>query len=134
MNDILLGLSICRNPKLANIFYRLQLIEAYGTGMLKILRAYEPSGKKPRIETSDNAFKITLPNLHGTAGAAAPENDMEDLILQYVADHEAITRWTAQEVTGLGQTAAGRLLKGMVAKRLLAPAGQGKNTKYIKQN
>ena len=134
MNDILLGLSICRNPKLANIFYRLELIEAYGTGMLKILRAYEPSGKKPRIETSDNAFKITLPNLHGTAGAAAPENDMEDLILQYVADHEAITRRTAQEVTGLGQTAAGRLLKGMVAKRLLTPTGQGKNTKYIKQN
>src|SRR5699024_11028011 len=70
VNDILLGLSICRNPELANIFYRLELIEAYGTGIQKILRAYEPSGKKPRIETSDNAFKITLPNLHGTAGAA----------------------------------------------------------------
>ena len=134
VNDILLGLSICRNPKLANIFYRLELIEAYGTGIQKILRAYEPSGKKPWIETSDNAFKITLPNLHGTAGAAAPENDMEELILQYVADHEAITRRTAQEVTGLGQTAAGRLLKGMVAKRLLTPTGQGKNTKYVKQN
>lgn len=38
LNDILLGLSICRNPKLANVFYWLQQL----------------------IETSDNAFKITL--------------------------------------------------------------------------
>ena len=30
--DVLLGLSVCRNPKLANVFYRLELIEAYGTG------------------------------------------------------------------------------------------------------
>lgn len=48
--------------------------------------------------------------------------------------YEAITRRAAQEVTGLGQTAMGRLLKRMVAKRLLTPSGQGKNTKYIKRN
>ncbi|MBQ1919280.1 MAG: putative DNA binding domain-containing protein, partial [Selenomonas sp.] len=34
--DIMLGISLCRNPKLANIFYRLELIEAYGTGLPKI--------------------------------------------------------------------------------------------------
>ncbi len=32
LEDIQLGISVCRNPKLANIFYRLELIEAYGTG------------------------------------------------------------------------------------------------------
>lgn len=31
LEDIQLGISVCRNPKLANIFYRLELIEAYGT-------------------------------------------------------------------------------------------------------
>lgn len=36
LDDIMLGLSVCRNPKLANVFYRLQLIEAYGTGIGKI--------------------------------------------------------------------------------------------------
>ena len=35
--DIKLGISVCRNPHLANIFYRLQLIEAYGTGIKKIM-------------------------------------------------------------------------------------------------
>lgn len=36
LNDILLGVSILRNEHLANIFYRLKLIEAYGTGMPNI--------------------------------------------------------------------------------------------------
>ena len=31
--DIMLGVSILRNRSLANIFYRLHLIEAYGTGL-----------------------------------------------------------------------------------------------------
>ena len=30
-DDIMLGFSICRNPKLEAVFYRLKLIEAYGT-------------------------------------------------------------------------------------------------------
>ena len=121
LNDILLGLSICRNPKLANVFYRLQLIEAYGTGMNKIIRAYDHSGKKPLIETTDNAFKITLPNLHeGTEKVReSPKNDLEDKVLRFAADSGSISRKETQEVTGLGQTAAGRLLKGMVEESIL---------------
>ncbi len=39
--DIMLGVSITRIDKLANVFYRLELIEAYGTGIPKIFRSYE---------------------------------------------------------------------------------------------
>lgn len=133
LDDILLGLSICRNPKLANVFYRLKLIEAYGTGMKKIHRAYEHSGKRPLIETSENAFKITLPNLHeGTEAVQMPRGrELEDKILRFAAEAGAITRKEAQEVTGLGQTAAGRLLKGMVQDSLLVQTGRGRNTTYV---
>ncbi|WP_368384650.1 ATP-binding protein, partial [[Clostridium] scindens] len=62
--DIMMGVSVCRNARLANVFYRLELIEAYGTGIQKIFKSYEDTSKKPRIETSDNAFKVTLPNLN----------------------------------------------------------------------
>lgn len=41
LEDITAGISICRNQELANVFYRLHLIEAYGTGMRKIMKAYE---------------------------------------------------------------------------------------------
>ena len=64
LKGITMGISVCRNSKLANVFYRLELIEAYGTGIIKIMGAYEGTGMTPQIETSDNAFKIILPNLN----------------------------------------------------------------------
>ena len=40
----------------------MELIEAYGTGILRIIEAYSETRKEPEIEASDNAFKIFLPN------------------------------------------------------------------------
>ncbi len=39
--DIMIGTSTLRNKNLANVFYRLKLVEAYETGLLKIKEAYE---------------------------------------------------------------------------------------------
>lgn len=49
LKDIMVGISVCRNQDLANVFYRLHLIEAYGTGMGKIMKAYEGMGERPRL-------------------------------------------------------------------------------------
>ena len=133
LNDIMIGLSVCRNPKLANVFYRLQLIEAYGTGMRKIMRAYEGSNRKPTIETTENAFKIVLPNLNAAADPlpfAGTGDEQEQKVLEFVQSHGAITRKEAETVTGIKPTAARRLLRNMVQKQLLVQTGQGKNTRY----
>lgn len=63
-NDIMLGVSALRNQNLANVFYCLKLIEAYGTGILKINESYADCNVKPQFEVTDNAFKITLPNIN----------------------------------------------------------------------
>ena len=64
LEDVMAGISICRNPDLANVFYRLHLIEAYGTGISKIIGAYADVAEKPVIETTRNTFKIILPNIN----------------------------------------------------------------------
>ena len=64
LSDVMLGLSLCRNVNLANVFYRLQLIEAYGTGMMKIFDSYADEAVKLEIEVTGNAFRITLPNVN----------------------------------------------------------------------
>ena len=64
LEDVMAGLSVCRNQGLANVFYRLQLIEAYGTGLGKIMTAYEGVSKKPQFLTTNNSFKIVLPNIN----------------------------------------------------------------------
>ena len=50
LDSIMLGVSQSRNEKLANIFYRLHFIEAYGTGIKKMFTSYEKIGLKPTIK------------------------------------------------------------------------------------
>ncbi|MBQ7674352.1 MAG: hypothetical protein IJT36_07560 [Alphaproteobacteria bacterium] len=40
-------ISVLRNPRLGNVFYRLRYIERFGTGILRIRYAYEKSYRKP---------------------------------------------------------------------------------------
>lgn len=73
LDDIQLGVSILRNQNLANIFYRLKLIEAYGTNVPKMIESYEEALEKPKFEVTDNAFKITLPNRNSYRKEIVPE-------------------------------------------------------------
>lgn len=144
LEDVMAGLSVCRNQALANVFYRLHLIEAYGTGLRKIMEAYEGTAEKPIIATTKNSFKITLPNVnakHGTkppqaeAGAAssasAPEHDGgAQRVLAYARAHGAITRPEAQELLGTSASTAARLIRRMVRSGLLLQHGKARNTRY----
>ena len=131
-----MGISVCRNVKLANVFYRLELIEAYGTGILKIMNAYEGTGLTPKIETSDHAFKITLPNLNVTREQEELHNPdfksstEEEKVIALARKQGSVTRKEAEILLGISQTACGRLLKQMVGNGLLVPEGKGKNTHY----
>lgn len=60
--DVLLGVSSHRNSKLVNVLYRLELIEAYGTGIPKIMEGYKNFRTQPDIRVTANVFAITLPN------------------------------------------------------------------------
>lgn len=59
--DIGSGISACRNEKLANFFYRLHLVEAYGTGIPKIYKEYSAFASEPQITVGKGTFKIMLP-------------------------------------------------------------------------
>lgn len=136
LEDIMLGLSVCRNPKLAAIFYRLELIEAYGTGMPKIASAYAGTGLEPKIEATNNAFKITLPNLNFAEKAVAPKEpptEEEGRILAYLSTKAYIVRSEVDKLLGISQSTSSRILKRMLEKNFIAQEGTGKNTKYIKK-
>lgn len=136
LKDVTMGISVCRNAKLANVFYRLELIEAYGTGILKIMDAYDGTGMTPRIETSDNAFKLILPNLNAKAEQKEPENSgsrnstEEEKVIALAAERGLVTRKEVEILLGIGQTTCGRLLKRMVGNGLIVQEGRGKNTHY----
>lgn len=131
LEDILLGLSVCRNPQLAAVFYRLALIEAYGTGMPKIMKAYAGTGLTPRIEVTPHAFKVTLPNCN--AAAKEPPQTNEEKILDVLAQAGAITRSEVDTLLNVSQSTANRILKRMVREGLLVQEGRGRMTRYQKK-
>lgn len=137
LEDIMLGLSVCRNPKLAAVFYRLELIEAYGTGMPKIVKAYAGTGLEPKIEVTNNAFKITLPNRNASAKVTVtvlnqPKTN-EERIMELIDVSGSIVRSDVDKLLDVSQATASRILKRMVSDGLLYQDGRGKRTKYKKK-
>ena len=144
----MVGISVCRNQDLANVFYRLHLIEAYGTGMGKIMKAYEGMEEKPSIETTKNAFKIILPNINakyepGNASALKTEtatntdaktkkilSEEEEKILEYAQSHGAITRNDVIELLEVSTSTASRVIRKMVKSNILKQNGKARNTNY----
>lgn len=136
IKDVMMGISVCRNVKLANVFYRLELIEAYGTGILKIMNAYEGTGMKPQIEISDNTFKIILPNLNleteqKRLEKTEPEDSTaEDKVIALAKEKGTVTRREVEIFLGVSQTTCGRLLRQMIENEQIIQVGRGKNTRY----
>ena len=141
LDDLMMGISVCRNPHLANVFYRLQLIEAYGTGMKKIMGAYADITVQPKIATTNNAFKIILPNVNATPktvkspkeienAAASVLDSNEEKILQFLMEHPMITRKEAQALLEVSQSTAGRILKAMVDSGQIKQLGGSRTTRY----
>ena len=132
-DDIMLGVSILRNRNLANIFYRLKLIEAYGTGIPKIIESYNEYNVKPKIEISSNAFKITLPNTLKEKSISKLEKNLSDkeyLIVNMLKENEYIKRTDIEKNLSISSSMAIKLLRNMVDNSIIEKLGKGKNVIY----
>lgn len=144
LDDIKLGVSVLRNQHLANVFYRLRLIEAYGTGILKINESYDECSVKPLIETTGNAFKITLPNSNfqhednnqrkqgERKGATSADKKAMRIqaVLELCRSNESVTRSDVEAALHISQATAILLLRELVQEGILIKKGNTKNLRY----
>jgi len=151
LDDIQLGLSVPRNENLANVFYRLHFIEAYGTGIPKIMRSYSDCTKKPELQATANAFKIILPNrnirhekrpltegfmvsmresVYETADKKKSLNENEEKIIGLFQDKQEIVRSDVEAALSISQAMAVRLLRSLLDKGAVKVIGAGKKTRY----
>lgn len=139
LDDIKLGVSVLRNQYLANIFYRLRLIESYGTGILKINECYDDYDVKPLIETTDNAFKVTLPNTNfytekqkGSTNSTniSKKADRISTVLDLCRTKGSIVRSDVELALGVSQSTAILLLRKLVEDGVLIKKGKTKNLRY----
>lgn len=124
----MLGASQPRNEKLANLFYRMKLIEAYGTGLSKIISCYKGLPVPPKFEPVEGAFQVILPNIHTELSHSTNEKYLP--ILQLFETKKQITRLDVEQVLGSGTTHAINILKEMLEKDLIVKVGKGRLTHY----
>ncbi|MBT1160689.1 MULTISPECIES: RNA-binding domain-containing protein [Bifidobacterium] len=148
-DDMMLGTSLQRNPRLASILYRLGWVEAYGTGVPKIIDDYRSEPVQPEFQISDNAFRLVLPSHNPSArpypadrGSLRTVADDQYLrsgetiderrrtVLSLVSRQEGASRSEIQQVTGLAQSSAGKLLREMIDAGLVRKIGTGRATRY----
>lgn len=125
----MLGVSQPRNEKLASLFYRMKLIEAYGTGISKIISCYKGLAVQPKFENVEGAFRVILPNTH--AQELSTEDEKYLPILGLFENQKEITRSDVEEVLGVGTTHALNMLKEMQEKKLITKVGSGRLTRYV---
>lgn len=144
LDDIKLGVSVLRNQYLANVFYRLRLIEAYGTGILKINECYDDYSVKPMIEATGNAFKITLPNTNfhveeqkapnilktGGSTSVTKKEERMNIILKLCRSKGFIVRGDVEMELGVSQSTAILLLRELTDDGILIKKGKAKKLQY----
>ena len=133
--DIRSGISQPRNKNLAEVFHRLKLIEAYGTGIRRIYKLYENCPAQPCIEVTHNTFKMILPNM--SVAESLPGNTyltpQKEQILDFVSRNGHITEAEIMELLGIKRTRAYTLAKQMCDEKLIISVGRGANKKYLLQ-
>lgn len=142
LDDVKLGVSVLRNQYFANVFYRLRLIEAYGTGILKINECYDDYVVKPVIETTDHAFKITLPNTNfhaeehkvpnkmGGFTSVTKKEERIHVVLELCRKKGSIVRSDVEMALGVSQSTAILLLRELTDDGVLIKKGKSKNLRY----
>ncbi|MCC2190916.1 RNA-binding domain-containing protein [Fusicatenibacter faecihominis] len=141
LKSIFLGVSQSRNPNLAAVFYRMRLIESYGTGIGKIERAYKTYQFQPEFETAKGVFRVTLPNRNEKqereerakdhVDTMVSLNEQKSLIVQYAKENGSVTRKEVEDLIGAGTTKAFRLLKELCEAGKLEQKGKGKLSTYV---
>ena len=142
----LMGASQPRNGKLASLFYRMDLIEAYGTGLGKILNCYAGLPIQPSFESVEGAFRVVLPNIHAAStqeearsvkksrvehtSESATLTASEQKALQAIRQAGQVSRRELESLLGVGTTRTVVLLKRLVELDKVQKKKKKKNTRY----
>lgn len=121
------GTSANRNPKLASLFHRLEYVDAYGSGIPRILAKYQYQNHKPLIETEENTFFIRFPKIEEKS---EKENEQIQLIKEIYSKNKKILREDIEEIYNCSKVTAARKIKSLIEIGILVRVGNGKNIYY----
>lgn len=122
-------ISVLRNPLIGGVFYRLNIIESFGTGIQRIDAAYAGSKVRPRHEFSPNVIKVVLPVI-----SEGDELSGDEQIIYKSLSRTGKSSSQIIEASGFGKSKALRVLRDLEEKGYIRKTGNGRGTKYQKSN
>lgn len=121
------GISVPRNPILANVFFRLGYIEQFGTGIARINEEYEDMAVKPSFTIRENSLVVTLPYAAETSVGLSPD---ESAVLRELSRTLLLSRGDVERRTGFSKDKVVRILNNLALRGLVAKEGAGRSRRY----
>ena len=124
------------------MFYRLGLVESYGTGIRKIMRLYQDSGLSPVFRTAEGVFSVELQNRNENHGKGEPIQQtgseragnttkaLKEEICRLISEKGDTTRKDVEKALHVGSTKAYKLLKQLCDEGRLMQKLNGNRTSY----
>jgi ATP-dependent DNA helicase RecG len=130
--DIMNGVSQPRNTVVAGIFYRLELIESYGTGIQRIMESYEHSLAKPTIQAAPASFALCLPKIGASSGPFTSE-EREKAVLEFIERKGFITRQDVEKLLKIAKHPAIAVLNNLLAGGKISKTGAARAVRYVRK-
>ena len=121
------SISVLRNPIISGVFYRLNIIEKFGTGIARINEEYTDSICKPNFEISQNRIRIILP---------VTEIDKLDLtkdelfVYGLLKEEVELSRGEIDIKTGFEKSRTLRIINNLIDKNIVVKMGGGAAVTY----
>jgi ATP-dependent DNA helicase RecG len=136
--DIMSGISQPRNFTIASIFYRLELIESYGTGIAKIIESYKGQIVQPDFSSGPASFIVKLFNINElnliSENRTTNYYNMtdEEKVLEMFKTKESITRKEVQNVLQTSAFPANKIINKLINDGKILRIGSARATRYIR--
>ena len=143
MEAIFMGASKSRNSNLAALFYRLGLVESYGTGVRKIIRLYKGFDNLPVFRSAEGAFTVEMWNMNEKNGSEntnqaqtlseqtrETKGELKEKIYEFIKIKNEVTRKDIEDEFKIGSTKAFKHLKQLCADGAIMQNKNGNKTTY----
>lgn len=118
-------ISIMQNPIIGNVFFRLNIIENFGTGIARIKYSYNGSKNKPKFQIFDNSIEVFLPEIE----LLIPLSE-DELKVYYSIKNKSLASSEIAALVGFGKNKVLNILNRLIEKSYAVKTGNGRGTKY----
>ncbi|MGB4614403.1 MAG: RNA-binding domain-containing protein [Erysipelotrichaceae bacterium] len=121
------NISLLRNPIISEVFYKLNYIEKFGTGVMRINEEYSDSIVKPSYKITENFITVTLPTVEIKPESLSSD---EKIVFDLFVKDPCLSRLEIENKSGFNKSKAIRTLNSLIDKSVIEKIGNGPSTEY----